>query len=419
MKLRKLSQLALASGIGLAVAATLTACQLVTVDYVFLAGGAGNTTSGGGIQTLAVDSESGALRFVNNTGTQPVDSGGSLPVSMAVSGTYSDLYVANQGNNSVVHLTIATNGSLTSADSVTLPEAPVAVALSPDGTLLFVASGTDSATLTEYSLSGGKIGAVVGGPETLTIPGSNAGDTVLPTALTTSANGTGVYVTVYDQSAYNPGGSITSTANPGWIFGFGIGSGGALTAANGSPYRAGVKPSGVVVDPASRFLYVTDFASSQLIGYNISSGTQLNFLTSGPYRTGNQPSAVTIDPRGKFIYVSNSLDNTVSAFAIDLVTGIPTAAVNTTGSTSNATDAQPNAIIVDPALGRFVYTANSIGGSISGFQLNPNTGAIAPTQATPYPSDLKLSTQSPSGLKPTAAIVSVPHGNHSGQVIIQ
>ncbi len=42
---------------------------------------------------------------------------------MAVSGTYSDLYVANQGNNSVVHLTIATNGSLTSADSVTLPEA--------------------------------------------------------------------------------------------------------------------------------------------------------------------------------------------------------------------------------------------------------------------------------------------------------
>ncbi len=175
----------------------------------------------------------------------------------------------------------------------------------------------------------------------------------------------------------------------------------------------------MVVDPASRFLYVTDFASSQLIGYNISSGTQLNFLTSGPYRTGNQPSAVTIDPRGKFIYVSNSLDNTVSAFAIDLVTGIPTAAVNTTGSTSNATDAQPNAIIVDPALGRFVYTANSIGGSISGFQLNPNTGAIAPTQATPYPSDLKLSTQSPSGLKPTAAIVSVPHGNHSGQVIIQ
>jgi 6-phosphogluconolactonase len=405
MKLRKLSQLALASGIGLAVAATLTACQLVTVDYVFLAGGA-STTSGGGIQTLAVDSESGALRFANNTGLKPVDSGGASPVSMAVSGTYTDLYVANQGNNSVVHFTLAPDGTLTNSDSITLAEAPVSVAVSPDGSYLFVASGTDSATLTEYSLSSGKIGSVVA-QESLTIPGYS-GDTVLPTGVTTMANGAGVYVTVYDQSAYNPGGSVTSTANPGWVFGFAIGSGGALTAAP-SPYRAGVKPSALVVDPSSRFVYVTDFASSQLIGYGISSGTALNFLISGPYRTGNQPSAVTIDPRGKFIYVANSLDSTVSAYAIDLGTGIPSASINTTGNTSNATDTQPNAIVVDPALARFVYTANTLGDSISGFKLNPNTGTIQPTQSTPYPADLKAPT----------AIVAVPHGNHSLQVVPQ
>jgi len=396
MKLRKMSQLALASGIGLAVAATLTACQLVTVDYVFLAGA-------NGLQSFAVDSESGALRNVNNTSDKPISTGGS-PVALAVSGTYADLYAANSDNNAVVHFTIDTSGNLTKADSITTNETPVALAVTPSGSALFVLSGTTTATLTEYTLSSGKIGSAVA-TEALTIP-SYAGDTVVPTALTTLANGSAVYATVYDQSAYNPGGTTTSTANPGWVFGFGIGNGGALSATANSPYRAGVKPSGIVAEPANRFVYVTDFASNQLIGYGITSSTTLNFLISGPYKTGNQPSAVAIDPRGKFLYVTNALDSTVSAFAIDLTTGIPTAAINTTGSTSNTTDTQPNAVIVEPAEGRYVYTANTLGNSVSGFKLNPNTGVIASTQATPYPAESK----------PTA-IVAVPHGNHSLQVV--
>lgn len=405
MKLRKLSQLALASGIGLAVAATLTACQLVTVDYVFIAGSAA-TTSGGAIQTFAVDSESGALRYANNTGTSPVDSGGSSPVSMAVDASYTDMYVANQGNNSIVHFTIDASGNLTNSDSVTLSDTPVALAVAPSGSALYVVYGSSSATLAQYSLSSGKIGSVTA-QESLTIPGF-AGDTVLPTAVTVMANGAGVYATVYDKSAYNPGGTTASAANPGWVYSFAIGSGGALTPTANSPYKAGVKPSALVVDPASRFLYITDFASNQMIGFSISSGTSLNYLISGPYKTGNQPSAITIDPRGKFIYVANSLDSTVLSYAIDLTTGIPSATLATTGSSSNATDTQPNAIAVEPAEARYVYTANTLGNSVSGFRLNINTGVIAQTQATPYPSEEK-----------PMAIAIVPHGNHASQVVVQ
>ena len=399
MKLRKLSQLALASGTGLAVAATLTACQLVTVDYVFL-------TGSGGIQTFAVDSESGALRYANNTGTTPASSGGKTPVALAVDNTYSDLYVANSDNNSVVHFTIAADGSLTKADSVTTSDVPTAVAVTPSGSNLFVVtgSGTADATLTEYALSSGKIGSVVT-QEALTIPGYS-GDSVIPTSVTVLANGAGVYATVYDQSAYNPGGTTTSTANPGWVFGFAIGSGGGLSPAANSPYRAGVKPSAIVAEPASRFVYITDFASNQLIGYSITSSTTLNFLISGPYKTGNQPSAVAVDPRGKFIYVTNALDSTVSAFAIDLTTGIPSAALNTSGATTNSTDTQPNGVVVEPAEGRYAYTANTLGNSISGFRMNVNTGVLTQTQNTPYPSQ-----------KTPTAIVAVPHGNHSLQVI--
>jgi 6-phosphogluconolactonase len=405
MKLRKLSQLALASGIGLAVAATLTACQLVTVDYVFLAGSA-DTTSGGAIQTFAVDSESGALRFANNTGTAPVDSGGSSPVAMALDAGYANLYVANQGNNSIVHFTIDASGNLKNSDAITLPDTPASLTVAPSGSALFVVYGSSSATLAEYSLSSGKIGSVIT-TEALTIPGY-AGDTVLPTAVAVMANGAGVYATVYDKSAYNPGGTTTSTANPGWAFGFGIGSGGALTAAGNSPYRAGVKPTALAIDPANRFVYITDYASNQMVGFGITSGTTLNYLISGPYKTGNQPSAITIDPRGKYIYVANALDSTVSSYAIDLATGIPSIAVSSTGSSNNATDTQPNAIVVEPAEARYVYTANTLGNSVSGFRLNPNTGVISQTQATPYPSEEK----------PTA-IVAVPHGNHSSQVVVQ
>jgi DNA-binding beta-propeller fold protein YncE len=149
---------------------------------------------------------------------------------------------------------------------------------------------------------------------------------------------------------------------------------------------------------------VTDFASNQLIGYGVTNNTSLSFLISGPFRTGAEPSAVTMDPRGKYIYVSNALDSTVSAYAIDLATGIPSAVINVTGSQVNATDTQPVAVAVDPALGRYVYTANFLGNSVSGFRLNPNTGALEQTQATPYPSQSK----------PTAIAI-IPHGNHSLQ----
>jgi 6-phosphogluconolactonase len=145
-----------------------------------------------------------------------------------------------------------------------------------------------------------------------------------------------------------------------------------------------------------------------MIGYGITSGTTLNYLISGPYKTGNQPSSVTIDPRGKYIYVANSLDSTVSAYAIDLATGIPSAAIGTTGATNNVTDTQPNAIVVEPALARFVYTANTLGNSVSGFRLNTNTGVLAQTQSTPYPAEEK-----------PMAIIAVPHGNHASQVIVQ
>jgi 6-phosphogluconolactonase (cycloisomerase 2 family) len=402
MKFSKPSQLFLVSTMGLVVAALLAACQIVTIDYVFVADSTGtDATSEGQIQVFAVDSQSGALR----QGAATVDSGGIAPISIAVSSDYANLYVANKTSKNVVHFTIASNGTLTKKDVLSLSDTPVALTVNPANSYLYVLTGTTSATLTEYALSSGTIGSAAA-TKPLTFTGTNSsypvsGDSLVPTALHVLADGTAVYASLYDANAYNPGGTVSSSAHPGWVFGYTIGTGGALTATTSSPYQAGIKPTAITSDPTVRFVYVTDFASNQLIGYGIQTNDVLSFMTDGPYKTGNEPSGVVVDPRGKYIYVTNTLDATVSAYSITMATGTPS-----TISSSNSTDTEPMAIAVDPALGRFVFTGNYLGNTVSGFRLTADTGALSQTQATPYTA----------GARPTAIAI-VPHGNHSVQAV--
>jgi 6-phosphogluconolactonase (cycloisomerase 2 family) len=63
---------------------------------------------------------------------------------------------------------------------------------------------------------------------------------------------------------------------------------------------------------------------------------------------------------------------------------------------------------VDPALGRFVYTANYLGNSVSGFRLDTTAGSLSQLQSTPYLT----------GSEPTALVI-IPHGNHATQSITQ
>jgi 6-phosphogluconolactonase (cycloisomerase 2 family) len=334
----------------------------------------------------------------------PISSGGTNPVAMAMTSDYYNIYVANQGNNTVVHFTVADSGVLTQKDSITLTNTPVSIAVNTANTYLYVISGASSATLTEYALSSGAIGAATS-TQPLTLAAYPT-DTIISTGVTVLANNDAVYVTAYDQSAYNPGGTTSSNANPGWVFGYSVGSSGALTAVSGSPYQAGVKPSALATDPTSRFIFVTDYASNELIGYTVLSTNVLSFMINGPFKTGNEPTAITIDPRGIYMYITNSLDDTLSSYSISLPTGTPSTIVGSGATAGNTTDTDPVSVAVEPSLGRYVYTANRLGDSISGFKLNPDTGALSSNLATPYPT----------GALPMA-VIAVPHGNHATQSV--
>src|SRR6185437_1471094 len=176
MKFSKVSQLVLVSALGLAVATLLSGCLLVSIDYIFVADSAGTSAgSAGQIQTFAADAASGALRVIGKT----VSSGGNSPIALATTGDFANLYAANQSNNSLVHFTIAEDGSLTQKDSVTLPFTPNAIAVNNAGSTIYVVGGSNPGKLVAYALSSGTIGNA-GAVVNLTVPG-NTSDLLIPT----------------------------------------------------------------------------------------------------------------------------------------------------------------------------------------------------------------------------------------------
>jgi 6-phosphogluconolactonase (cycloisomerase 2 family) len=402
MKFNKVGQVSLVSAIALILASTFTACNPVTIDYIFVAGST-PSPSNGQIQTFLVDRVSGALSKANSI----VSSGGISPVSEAVSPDFTHLFVANQGDSSLVEFSIASDGKLTSSKTVSMSaegNTPVSIFMNGQGTLLYVANkyqpGCTTATAGAATCNGGALAVFpVGTDGTIGSAVANGGLSYVPvginpTGVTALANGAAAYVTTYDP-----------TAGLGYVYAFNATSAGALTAAAQSPFSAGVKPFGLAADPTSRFLYVTDFSQNELIAYGILDKAVLQPLINGPFKTGNQPSAIEVDPRAEYIYLVNELDNTVSAYVIDKATGTPSAAVNTTGSALNTTGTQPVAIIIDPGFGRYVYSANVLDNSLSGFLINADTGTLSVTQNGPYPS-----------VAAPPALASIPHGNHSIQI---
>ena len=120
--------------------------------------------------------------------------------------------------------------------------------------------------------------------------------------------------------------------------------------------------------------------------------------------TGKLPSAITVDPRGTYIYVANYGDGTVSGYALNAQNGQPSGLAGT--SNSAATDPGPAAVIVENSIGRYVYTANFIGNSVSSLYLDPNAGTTRPGQNTPF-----------AGTSKATAVTAVKHGDHPIQKI--
>jgi len=102
---------------------------------------------------------------------------------------------------------------------------------------------------------------------------------------------------------------------------------GDLTQLKGSPFAAGSNPTGVAIDPAGEFAYVTNHGSNNVSAYAVNPSTgALTQVQGSPFAAGDNPAAVAIDPTGKFAYVANagagvSHRGNASAFAVNAKSG--------------------------------------------------------------------------------------------------
>ncbi len=391
MKFGKPGQITLVSAIALMVATLFTACGTLNVGFLFVAT---NKQAPGQIEVYEVNSESGALRTIP---TSPFPSGGRNPVAEVVSPDFKNLYVANRDDNNIVQFGIGTDGKLYPQSTINTPGSfPIALTINSANKVVYVLDtlqrvGACSLTnpcpgvLASCNVNAnGSLGTLADGTyqclnsAALQLKPTDAKTVLTPTSLDLLANGSFAYV-----SAYN------SDTNVGYVFAFATGADGTLTPLNGGlPYSVGSQPVAMASDDAGATLYVADKQLNKISIFGIQSDGTLALQSSAA--TGDQPSALTLDG-SKFLYVTNSGDSNVTGYAVG--------AGSLSKLTTSASDTNPIAITVDPKKLGFLYTVNFLGNSLSGFQINPNTGALINTQNTPYASSVQ----------PTA-IAGIPHG---------
>jgi 6-phosphogluconolactonase (cycloisomerase 2 family) len=437
MKFSQLGQLALASAVSAALVLGITACgQSNTIDFVYVA----SANDQGRVYAYAADGESGALSQVSGS---PFAAGRN-PIALVTSPGGTRLYALNHDDNSVIEYATSSNGKLSLVKTYTIPSGtdPNGMAMSPDGSTLYIVEAYGlSPNGSPYSATTPGIGALVQYPIQGKEGSSSYGALGTPASYPTCNNpvavavlgspsnpaGAAVYVvndpsgqltTLIDSVAaqnreatgnstviYPAVGACNGGAGArGQISSYVIGSGKALTPGQGSPFAAGVTPNAIATDPTNRFVYVTDFGQNLMLSYGVQGNQGLiEPLVTSTTPTGQLPSAITVDPRGRYIYVSNYGSGSVSGFALNDTTGIPSGLAGVSSSTG--TDPGPAAVIVEDSIGRYVYTANFIGNSVSSLYLDPNAGTTRVGQNSPFP-----------GVTKATAIATIKHGDHTIQV---
>jgi 6-phosphogluconolactonase len=148
--------------------------------------------------------------------------------------------------------------------------------------------------------------------------------------------------------------------------------------------------SGIALDPSGQFAYVSGGFGlpGRLCGFMIDPVTQawtpVTPPGAKPAAVGTNPRTVAIEPSGRFVYVAGDLNGTISGFAIDPVTGVPTPLPGSPFATGGEL---PIPVVIDRS-GRFMYVGQSAGsfdGSIAVFAINATTGVLSHIPGSPFP----------------------------------
>lgn len=371
-----------------------------TIDFLYATS---NLQNPGQINVYKVNSQSGALYQIADS---PYPSGGRNPVAEVVSPNGKNLYVANHDDNTIVEFAIGTDGKLYPIQTVNTPGTePVALALNSTGSELYVLdyyapSAPGQPSYTDLNPGPGALVAfpiilnsqtglgTIGSP--LSVGAANYFPVqCFPTNLAVTPNDNFVYVSNTNAVVVTTSPPVTGTVptlpaacpNSGTVSAFSV-SASSVTEVAGSPFSTGTgsEPTGVIADPSNASIYVTDAILNQLYTFSIQSSGAISLAAATP--TGNMPMSGTIvspSSGATFLYITNFTDGSLSIFS--LASGQPALV-----TISNSGSSGPLCVVADPDTHRYLYSADYIGGTIGGAELNPSTGTLITNQNSPYPS---------------------------------
>lgn len=288
--------------------------------------------------------------------------------SMVVDHAGRFLYVANLVSNATDAATVSmftidpSTGVLTPTTPAMVPTGffPQGIAVDPSGRFVYTANSDDnSVSMFTVDSSTGLLTPT--SPASIFVPPvfPDRGLESSPDFVTVDPAGRFLYVTDQDN------GSIS-------IFAINQNTG-LLAPTNPAGIASGINPYALTMDPSGKFAYVPDEGGNQVWMYTVDSSSGI--LTPNPafaVPAGNQSATMAIDPSGKFAYVVNRYDGTVSMFTIDPATG--TLIPNTPATINAGSGAYPIGVT---ASGKFAYVANQNDNTLSIFSVAAN-GVLSP-----------------------------------------
>ncbi|MEV4893702.1 PKD domain-containing protein [Nonomuraea sp. NPDC055795] len=250
-----------------------------------------------------------------------VETGGDAPLGIVVTPGGHFLYVAHVFSKSVGGFTIAPDGRLSplrGSPTETSVANPRGLAVTPDGRFLYAGHGDPGpdrlasvGAISTFAIKGDGTLAEVKSPIRL---GRFCGAMSIP------PDGRHLYLTCSDTSE---------------VYGFAIGSDGALTALPRSPYAVSTFPEGITASPDGRFVYVASPApgagntppgDGAVSGFSVGADGALTPVKGSPVPAGIGPVGITTLPDGRFLYAStgdpdddnpdDGFDGALSAFGL-------------------------------------------------------------------------------------------------------
>jgi 6-phosphogluconolactonase (cycloisomerase 2 family) len=321
--------------------------------YVYVVNSIDNGNPGD-VAAFSIDQSSGALTMIGTP--TPADD---TPTGIAIDPVGQHAYVSNKHSADVSFFTIGATGALTlqtNAATNAVPEASIAI--SPSDQYVFIGG---------YDASGGAAWGASVTPASGALSFLSGGAFVTPDPLT--------------SIAVDPTNSIVfaTTSASNQVYAFSVGTGGALSAAGNSPIGNTGRSGAVAVWPlgsaSGGYIYIADYQLLKVSGYAYDGAGNLTPVPGAAFNTnGAGPQGMAIDPAGKYLYVTNSVDDTISSFSINATTGALTL-ISWTVPTGDG----PSDIKIDPS-NQFAYVVNSNDGSISMYTVGTgaNAGVLAP-----------------------------------------